>query len=245
MIPSRSKLSVALDKRRFYRFLKKEKVSHPRTRFPSSYRELDGAEFPLVLKGTVRGRYIPKNREELKVYWKKLEQWSGEKPIVQEFVNGSQYCIAGIANQSHSVEASVQMRKLALAESGASLSGVTLNDPRLESLTKDLVRKLKWVGPFEVECMNSEESNDFKVIEFNTRFPAWIYLATRAGINLPQICVDMAMGQDLPGTYEYSTGLVYIRNAIDSVYPVDTLGELLSTGRHVRNVVMNSLQRNS
>jgi len=63
------------------------------------------------------------------------------------------------------------MRKLSMAESGASLAAVTVYDKDLLSLAANLVKELRWVGPFEVECIYSDRMRKYLVIEFNSRFP--------------------------------------------------------------------------
>ena len=44
-------------------------------------------------------------------------------------------------------------------------------------------RQSQWRGPFELECMAGDDH--VHLIEINPRFPAWVYLATGVGLNLP------------------------------------------------------------
>ena len=49
-----------------------------------------------------------------------------------------------------------------------------------------------WRGPFELECMIADD--EVYLIEINPRFPAWIYAATGAGLNLPAPVAALRLG---------------------------------------------------
>jgi carbamoyl-phosphate synthase large subunit len=231
LLPSIDSINIVNDKARFHDFCNKKRIPHPNTKTPRNVDELEDIAkdigFPMALKGYVRGCYIANDIDEAKVFYRRLEKWSQQPPIIQEYIQGDQYCCAGIADQDHSVKGAVQMRKLGLAESGASLAAVTMYDPDFLAIVINLVREVGWTGPFEVECIYSEIMREYLLIEFNSRFPAWIYLATKAGVNLPWITIKTMENGKTAVSSTYKTGLVYVRNAWDIIFPASKLFELL------------------
>ena len=91
----------------------------------------------------------------------------------------------------------VAMKKLALTDKGKGWAGVTVRDPELVAMAERIVAATAWRGPFEVEAMR-DESGRYHLIEINPRFPAWVHLATQAGVNLPRAVVELARGAAPP-----------------------------------------------
>jgi carbamoyl-phosphate synthase large subunit len=231
LLPSIDSIKIVNDKARFHDFCSKRGIPHPNTKKPRSIDELEDISkelgFPIVLKGYVRGCNIVNEIDEARVFYRRLERWTSQPPIIQEYIQGEQYCCAGVSDSNHRIKGAVQMRKLGMAESGASLAAVTVFDKDLLSLAANLVQELKWVGPFEVECIYSDRMREYFVIEFNSRFPAWIYLATVAGVNLPWISIRIIENESAVFENAYKTGLVYVRNAWDIIFPKSKLLEIL------------------
>lgn len=78
---------------------------------------------------------------------------------------------------------------------------------RLTTSIGTLLRELGWNGLFQVDFF--EQSGEFLLIDLNPRFYTSLAIATRAGINLPGIWVDLLRGQVPPNQDTYLTGVHY------------------------------------
>ena len=90
----------------------------------------------------------------------------------------------------------VAMKKLAVTDKGKGWAGVTITDPELGLLTERFVEATHWRGPCELEFIRAADGSHH-LIEINPRFPAWVYLAASAGMNLPRHAVEIAAGAPL------------------------------------------------
>ena len=62
---------------------------------------------------------------------------------------------------------------------------------------KKILKEINWVGPVEFEFIRDSFDEEFKLIEINCRFPAWISYAKDVGYNLPLTAIDLAQSKKL------------------------------------------------
>jgi carbamoyl-phosphate synthase large subunit len=94
-------------------------------------------------------------------------------------------------------------------------------------IAKDFVAHTKWRGPFELECIVSQ--NNIFMIEINPRFPAWVYFATEIGINLPQMLLDIMDSKEVEERLTYPQNKMYVRYTGEFVTDFTDFMKLLST----------------
>jgi carbamoyl-phosphate synthase large subunit len=99
-------------------------------------------------------------------------------------------------------------------------TGVTVKNQRMLDAAEKFVRCHRWRGPFELECMVAD--GEVCLIEINPRFPAWVYLATAVGLNLPSQLLRRS--HDLPPApgavgmvADYEAGKLFVRYSYDLV----------------------------
>lgn len=94
----------------------------------------------------------------------------------------------------------VHMQKRVVTPDGKTWSGKIgrLSEKQTEIIA-NAVRKTNWTGGGELELLR-DESDQYWLMEFNPRFPAWIYGATLAGFNLPAELVSAATGVPIEKT---------------------------------------------
>jgi len=85
---------------------------------------------------------------------------------------------------------------------------------------ENFVREFKWRGAFELECIYTPEGEVY-LLEINTLFPAWVYFATGAGVNLPAGLLMAALGEEPPRDWNYKFGKLYVRFSDDFVTDID------------------------
>jgi len=126
---------------------------------------------------------------------KKLsDTWSTRDTIIQSHIDGHEVSISLSAYRGKVLEV-VCMKKRVVTESGKTWAG------KIESISKDfrssleeVITELGWTGGCELEFVQ-EPNGCLNLIDWNPRFPAWIYGATLAGKNLPAGLLEAATGQ--------------------------------------------------
>ena len=122
-----------------------------------------------------------------------LKTWGREHFFIQKEITGLDVTVAFSAYKGKLLGAAF-MEKRQMTEEGKCWSGEVNACPAdlFEDISK-FVEKLQWTGGGELEFVRDEQGQLW-FIDLNYRFPAWIYGATLAGINLPGLLVEAATG---------------------------------------------------
>ncbi|MBW2525936.1 MAG: ATP-grasp domain-containing protein [Deltaproteobacteria bacterium] len=194
-------------------------------------RLVDRFGLPLVIKGVWYGaRVCHSEADAISAFHHYVASW-GLPVIVQRYIEGEEYDVAALGDGEGGTIGAVPMRKMALTDKGKAWSAVTISDPALLDTTAEVIAALRWRGGLEVECLREESTGDLYVAEINPRFPAWVYLATGAGQNLPAACVELALGRTVAPLEPYRVGTQFVRISIDQVSDLSTYGALRASGR--------------
>jgi carbamoyl-phosphate synthase large subunit len=190
--------------------------------------------YPFFIKGPFYGaKLVASIDEALAAFHSTVAEWG--LPVI------AQACVRGDNNEERNVVAlgdghggllgAVAMKKLAVTDKGKGWAGVTIRDPALHELTERFVRTTRWRGACEIEVICAADGT-YNLIEINPRFPAWTYLATSAGVNLPRRAVEIAAGQALAlaPTNDYAVGTMFVRISIDQITSMSSLAEMLMNG---------------
>jgi len=185
---------------------------------------------PMVIKGIIHGAHLAYSVEEAFGYFNQIRKRWGLPIIVQEFVHGEEYNVDSLVDRGGRLIGAVAMRKLSITDKGKAWSGVTIENEELLNLNRDILDKLGWVGPIELEFIKQRSSGNYYLMEINPRFGTWIYLAANAGQNLPLATIQLAMGQKIEPLPHYTAGLIFTRCSLDSVCSVKRLANLMTEG---------------
>ena len=188
---------------------------------------------PLVIKGVYYGAYVAWTVADAIASFHYYAATWGLPVIVQRHVVGEEYNVCALGDGRGEMLGAVAMRKVALTDKGKGWAGVTVANPALLSLARQVIGALQWRGPMEVEVLaeRGRDGGEMYVIEVNPRFPAWVYLTAVAGQNLPSMCARRALG--LPAaraTTPYEAGRMFVRISIDQEADLATYGTLTATG---------------
>jgi len=184
----------------------------------------------VVIKGVFYGASIVHTEADaLAAFHHFVATW-GLPVIVQRYVKGEEYNVAALGDGSGETIGAVPMRKMALTEKGKGWAGVTIDDRELLAITEKVVGALSWRGGLEVEFLKDGASGQLLVAEVNPRFPAWVYLATAAGQNLPWANVLLALGQKVEPFVGHDVGTLFVRISIDQIASLSEFGALASLG---------------
>jgi carbamoyl-phosphate synthase large subunit len=117
--------------------------------------------------------------------------------LVQELLPGEEHSLDVLATPVGEVAAVVPRLRLKV-DSGVAVAARTLHDPVLDALARDIVATvgLGWVANVQVRA---DANGRPRLLEINPRFPGTMPLTIAAGIDMPRICLDMALGGPMPG----------------------------------------------
>ncbi len=116
--------------------------------------------------------------------------------LVQEYLPGAEHSLDVLATPGGVVVAVVPRLRLKV-DSGVAVAARTLHDPGLETLGAEVARvlRLAWVSNVQVRA---DTHGRPLLLEVNPRFPGTMPLTIAAGIDMPRICLAMALGGPPP-----------------------------------------------
>ena len=185
--------------------------------------------YPLFVKGPYYGATLATCRAEaIAAFYRALAAWGGPV-ILQACVHGEEVNLVGVGDGKGGLLGPVVMKKLALTDKGKGWAGVTIRHEGLVEVAARFVAATRWRGPLEVEALRSSPDT-YHVIEINPRFPAWVHLATGAGVDLPRVVVDLARGEAPPALPPYQVGKLFVRISLDQVVDMQEFERIVTTG---------------
>jgi hypothetical protein len=133
--------------------------------------------------------------------------------FVQQHVEGRGEAVA-FAAHSGKLLGAVAMIKRVASEGGKTWTGDIMTiPPAIETILRRFVAETEWTGGGEIEMIR-DQSGGLWLMEVNPRFPAWIFGAALAGINLPALLVAAELGIEAPkGTL---TSHIFTRTVIET-----------------------------
>ncbi len=215
-------------------FGKKYGINVPKSKDYTSLSELTSLtksfEFPLLVKGKYYDAYVAYNMDEVRSYYHRIVAKWGGPVIIQEFVHGTEFNVAGLGDGKGNTIAAVPMRKQYITDKGKAWGGVSIADKKMLELTHHFVSQTKWRGGFELELMK-DKKGEFFLLEINPRMPAWIYLSHGVGQNIPEALVKMALGESVPAYSSYKVGKMFVRYAWDMIVDIEEFQQISTSGQ--------------
>lgn len=189
--------------------------------------------FPIFIKGLLYEAYIARNPEEAIGYFYHISAKWGIPVIIQECIQGEECNVAAFSIKGKVISA-VAMKKMFLTDKGKAWAGVTIDNKEAMSLAHKILSYIQWDGGCELEFIIEQKTNKIYLLEMNPRFPAWIYLATASGQNMPEYLVKTILGEDIERVNKYEVGKIFVRHSWDDIVPMKSI-ESLSTKAELNN----------
>lgn len=216
-IPPAALLRRANDKSAALAVARKVGVPIPVTYAPEDDEELEGVlerlRFPAVVKlrddaGTVLEpgqRYaVGRTADDVRQAYRSLHALK-PFPLIQEKVEGPGYGVGILADQGKVLAAFAHRRIREYPVSGGpSTLCVSVVDDRLTGYAASVIGELGWTGVAMVEF---KKDDDYRLMEINPRFWGSMALATRAGVNFPELLCRRAMGETIGDAPGYQAGV--------------------------------------
>lgn len=193
MISPLEKSKICDDKMELAKFFSGLGVRHPRI---YDQTDIPEDEFPLLVKSRSGSgsTYVQKveNGEELRFYLGRIPN-----PLVQEYVEGTEYTVNVISDYDAKVVGLVPLRRIRVRGGLAMVAQVEMNSA-IAGETKRVVEALGLIGPSNVQVIKSGQELVF--IEVNPRFAAGgMPLAAHAGLNVPLLMIKLMLGEQIGG----------------------------------------------
>lgn len=190
----------------------------------------DKFDYPVVVKGIFYEAYIAQNFNDVTEAFEKLRAKWGLPIIVQEYISGDEFNVVALGDGTGKTIGGVAMRKLYITDKGKGWAGITVDDKSLIDIAGTVMEKLQWRSGMELEFMKTKDTNEYYLLEINPRFPAWVYLATAAGQNLPEALVRLARGETVTPFTGYTVGTIFVRYSWDMITNIREFEKLVVAG---------------
>lgn len=190
----------------------------------ATYKACEEIGYPLFLKGKMYGAAkVSAPTEVAPVFHSLMAAWGG--PVVaQSAVRGSdEYDVVGLGDGKGGLLGSCAIRKMMLTGAGKAYGGIVVADPTLQEKVKNIIKTLKWWGPFELEFVKGKQGHE--LIEMNPRFPAWTDFPSQIGCNLPAMLIDMLLSRQITPAAPCEAGKMFMRHCVDLVGDISQLAE--------------------
>ena len=190
---------------------------------------LNAVGYPAMVKGLFYKAYkVYSYAEAVEKFNAIVAEW-GYPVLVQQVVNGEEINLVGVGDGEGGHFGFLNIKKLWITQLGKVWTAVTIKNNKMLEAAENFVSTFKWRGAFELECIYTP-SGDIYLIEINPRFPAWVYFATGAGVNLPARLLQAALGEEPPRDWDYPVGKLYIRYTEDFVTDMELFQRISTLG---------------
>jgi len=188
--------------------------------------------YPLYVKGRYYEADLVYSQVELEQHFDAIARVWGVPILVQEALFGDEYDVVGLANGNNDVIGSCAIRKLLRTSNGKGFGGIVVNDRRLDLSVRQIIKAMRWQGPFEIEFLKMPRRPHL-LFEVNPRFPAWIDFPAQIGCNLPAHMLGLLRGETPCKLERCDAGQMFIRHSLDLVADISELAKLSSDGEYV------------
>jgi carbamoyl-phosphate synthase large subunit len=214
-------------------FGKKHRIKVPFSKMIFSAAEIsslrDEFSYPLVVKGKFYDASIAYSQDQVYNYFNKISAKWGLPVIIQEYVFGSEVNVTALGDGKGTTVGAVAMRKQYITDKGKAWAGISIDDKKLMSMTRKLIKSTKWSGGMELEVIKTSD-DEYYLLEINPRFPAWVYLAVGCGQNHPEALVQLALGRKIKAFTKYEVGKMFIRYSYDMIVNLKEFEKISTTG---------------
>jgi carbamoyl-phosphate synthase large subunit len=213
-------------------------VSTPRTVALHSADEIDRAAADIGMPAYVKGAHCDAQRvtnlPALRMAFAELSAQWGTPVLLQEALTGEEYNVVGLGDGDGRILGACAIRKTLRSRAGKGFAGIVIDDPVLTHIATSLIATLKWDGPFELEFLLPHGTDEYRLLEINPRFPAWVDFPAQLGCNLPAALLDLMRSGTVPAPAACPPGRIFIRHCIDYAGDIADLAALGHAGQLAR-----------
>ncbi|RUR17820.1 carbamoyl-phosphate-synthetase [Legionella sp. km535] len=196
----------------------------------------EGWTYPLIVKGPFYdARKVFSPYEATAAFNDMVKDW-GYPILAQRYILGEECNLSAIGDGQGAMIGGVIIKKVALTSKNKACVGVTIYDEAVFQFAENIIKELKWKGPFELELMCDSEGH-YHLIEINPRFPAWISISEKSGQNLPARLIEMTLGLEYRSKFEEpETGTYFIRYSNEQMVSLNQIEKMIAYGASVVDI---------
>ena len=214
-VPEYESALTCSDKFKTYNFFIENNIPTPKTIFLTKDKnnlKLEELEFPVILKPRFgrgsKGVYIANDNEELEFIISKY--CKGSDYLIQEFVEGIE-CTIDVFSDLRGNPLSVVPRKRLAVESGIVTKSQTFYNEEIVNYGYKIAKKLKLIGPSNIQCIIDEKEAIPKFIEVNPRFGGGSILSIKADPTIVDNLIRIVKGEKPVSSKGFREGLIMLR----------------------------------
>lgn len=131
------------------------------------------------------------------------------QPIIQEFVTGVEYSVDVFCDLMGKPLSIIPRRRL-YTESGISVKGITEKHNKIINYTKQILQKLKIIGPACIQCIDN--NGIIKFLEINVRFGGGAILSMEADPSIISNLFKLSQGKTPEPSFNFKENLIMLRH---------------------------------
>ncbi len=237
--PSAAAMERVGDKRRQYELATEVGVPIPETYFPENDQELIQIadhlnDFPYIIKPLEAQKWrlsqyanvsggqkaiTVNNRDELIEEYRRISA-DDSNLMVQEIITGKDehlitflgYCSTQQKPLAHCIRSKLRQSPV---DFGYCTATVSCHNDVVEKYSRRLLRQSNYTGIVGIEFKFDPHTNDYKLIEINTRPVNTTGIAIGCGVNLPVIAYRDAIGLQQEPVTDWEDGVIWLRLSSD------------------------------
>lgn len=128
--------------------------------------------------------------------------------ILCEYLPGDEYSVDVLSWKGETLVSVV--RKRYATTGGLALHAEVVDDPDVRRLAEAVVRELNLSYTSNVQVRRNRQDVPC-LMEVNPRIPGTIGLTVEAGVNMPAVALELALGREVPGRFSISYGMRIMR----------------------------------
>lgn len=130
--------------------------------------------------------------------------------IVQELIPGRVHDVCLLADHGEVRALLTQERiKTASLSGGAGHMNITTHEPEIAEYARRLMQRLQYHGLAQIEFIQDSRDGSYKLLEINAKYWGTLALSIAAGIDFPNLSVQLALGNPVDECFTYDVGLAY------------------------------------
>ena len=199
LVPKWDAMQIAYNKELTMELAKKLGIPIPETWVLTEDNLSSIGDFPLVIKSSDdSGAYVRycNTLRELEQNYRYLKKRSRTNIIAQKYVKGFGAGFYGICKHGKLYAIFMHRRiKEFPITGGPSAVAESHYDKKLFDYGRAICKKLKWDGPLMAEFKYSPETDEYYLIEVNPKLWGSLDLTIKAGVNVPEVLIKLALGE--------------------------------------------------
>ncbi|SDS70694.1 ATP-grasp domain-containing protein [Formosa sp. Hel1_31_208] len=200
-LPGLTQFDISVNKKSLHEFCELNQIPHPKSYYltPDGTKvNLNEMNFPILIKpldlkggdGIERVDSAPQLRKKLRGH--------KDSYFIQEYIKGYDIDCSVICLNGDIVTHTIQKGNLKGNNAYApQLSFEFLNNDEVLEIARDVMAKLNWSGVAHLDLRYDEQASSYKLIEINPRFWGSIEGSLNAGVNFPDLAIQLALQQTI------------------------------------------------